>query len=142
MSIVQSDRITDVLAKLTEARKMTAEIQAHWRPEYERRKLEVNNANWHRWRVDKPETYKAGYHATYVRRRTQSELTDVTAATIREIRHTTKQCHYCATPLVYETVTIDHVIPLSKGGAHMRGNLVGCCQPCNSRKAGKLNWKP
>lgn len=136
------DRIANILEKLEEARKRTTEIQAHWRPEAERHKREVNNANWHRWRVDKPETYKAGYHATYVRRRTQSELTDVTAATVREIRHTTKQCHYCARPLTYETVTIDHVMPLSKGGLHMRSNLAGCCCLCNSRKAAKLNWKP
>jgi 5-methylcytosine-specific restriction endonuclease McrA len=39
-------------------------------------------------------------------------------------------CFYCGSP----GGEIDHVIPLSKGGRHSIGNLVGCCRTCNSSK--------
>jgi hypothetical protein len=32
------------------------------------------------------------------------------------------------------TPTLDHVIPLSKGGADSRDNVVAACEPCNVRK--------
>ena len=34
--------------------------------------------------------------------------------------------------------TLDHVTPLSKGGAHVIENLVPACRPCNSSKGDKL----
>jgi len=37
-------------------------------------------------------------------------------------------------------VTIDHMIPLSKGGSHTRDNLITLCHQCNSEKNDKT-WK-
>lgn len=34
-------------------------------------------------------------------------------------------------------LTMDHVIPLSRGGAHVAGNIQPLCQPCNSSKNAK-----
>ncbi|WP_203620386.1 HNH endonuclease [Streptomyces sp. SID8499] len=34
--------------------------------------------------------------------------------------------------------TVDHVIPLSRGGQHAEGNLVPACKSCNSSKGDKL----
>lgn len=31
-------------------------------------------------------------------------------------------------------LSVDHVVPISRGGAHTMANLKICCQPCNSRK--------
>lgn len=45
-------------------------------------------------------------------------------------RHQHK-CHYCKQRRV---LTIDHVIPVSKGGRHIAGNIVPACRSCNSRK--------
>lgn len=43
--------------------------------------------------------------------------------------------HACAYCLRTDAkLTIDHVIPLSRGGAHTQENIVPACQPCNSRK--------
>jgi hypothetical protein len=41
------------------------------------------------------------------------------------------QCVYCGTK---ETLTLDHVIPYSKGGSDEPENLSTCCQSCNSKK--------
>ncbi|MEM9897481.1 MAG: HNH endonuclease [Bacteroidota bacterium] len=41
-------------------------------------------------------------------------------------------CQYCGTT---KNLTIDHVIPRSKGGQSTWNNLVTACQKCNSRKS-------
>jgi 5-methylcytosine-specific restriction endonuclease McrA len=39
-------------------------------------------------------------------------------------------CSYCGGP----GGTLDHIAPVSAGGTNDEANLVGACQPCNSRK--------
>jgi hypothetical protein len=41
-------------------------------------------------------------------------------------------CHYCGTWLAS---TVDHVVPVSRGGTNARENLVSSCLVCNSGKA-------
>ncbi len=43
------------------------------------------------------------------------------------------KCVYCGSP----ANTLDHVVPLSRGGDSEMGNLVPCCISCNSRKKAK-----
>lgn len=43
-------------------------------------------------------------------------------------------CPYCGCP--YPT-TVDHDIPVSRGGTSDRANLVPCCWPCNHRKGAR-----
>jgi 5-methylcytosine-specific restriction endonuclease McrA len=38
------------------------------------------------------------------------------------------------------TATLDHVIPLSKGGPNKRENIVLACGKCNRDKGDKLNY--
>lgn len=45
------------------------------------------------------------------------------------------RCHYCRTALTEETSTIDHRIPLARGGSNLPDNLVLACVPCNRDKA-------
>ena len=47
------------------------------------------------------------------------------------------KCRYCGCELVPETLTIDHMIPLIRGGTDWPANLVPACKPCNSRKQTK-----
>ena len=44
------------------------------------------------------------------------------------------QCQYCAKTLPIRDLTIDHVIPSSRGGGDSWENLVTACRPCNLRK--------
>ena len=46
------------------------------------------------------------------------------------------RCHYCQQ--VKQRLTMDHVIPLSKGGHHMASNIVPACRTCNSRKGNRV----
>jgi 5-methylcytosine-specific restriction endonuclease McrA len=43
-------------------------------------------------------------------------------------------CQYCGAQPGRKDLTIDHVIPRSRGGKTMWENLVTACQACNSRK--------
>lgn len=46
------------------------------------------------------------------------------------------QCVYCGQHIFSDRnpLTVDHIVPLSKGGSSDRTNLVPCCFKCNKRK--------
>ena len=43
-------------------------------------------------------------------------------------------CHYCGKHVGAGELTMDHVIPVARGGKSTRGNCVPCCKDCNNRK--------
>ena len=45
-------------------------------------------------------------------------------------------CQYCGG--VRGTLTLDHVVPRSRGGSSTWDNIVTCCAPCNRRKGDRL----
>ncbi|MDQ7029434.1 MAG: HNH endonuclease [Ardenticatenia bacterium] len=47
-------------------------------------------------------------------------------------------CQYCGRRPGKEHLTIDHVVPRSRGGEHSWENLVAACAPCNRRKGNRL----
>jgi 5-methylcytosine-specific restriction endonuclease McrA len=47
-------------------------------------------------------------------------------------------CHYCGRRVGFKNLTMDHVIPLSRGGRSTKGNLVPCCKKCNTAKKSDL----
>ena len=47
-------------------------------------------------------------------------------------------CYYCTKPLSFDTVTIDHFIPLGRGGAHEEWNFRPSCSECNRVKGTKI----
>jgi 5-methylcytosine-specific restriction endonuclease McrA len=45
-------------------------------------------------------------------------------------------CQYCGRHTMH--LTVDHVLPRHRGGAHVWENLVAACPPCNRNKGGRL----
>ena len=43
-------------------------------------------------------------------------------------------CHHCGGFFVSDTLTMDHIVPIARGGKSTRGNLVPACKSCNSNK--------
>ena len=50
----------------------------------------------------------------------------------------TLTCVYCFLEILFGNDTVDHVLPLSRGGNHKEKNLVIACRLCNSFKRDKL----
>lgn len=51
-------------------------------------------------------------------------------------------CQYCETNVSRKTATLDHVIPVSKGGKTTFENCVTSCGPCNSEKGDNHKIRP
>ena len=47
------------------------------------------------------------------------------------------RCQYCHEVFAKKYLTVDHVIPISKGGRNSWENLVTACAGCNNKKADK-----
>ena len=43
-------------------------------------------------------------------------------------------CHYCGGKFPPSELTMDHIVPLSRGGHSTKGNIVPCCKACNNGK--------
>lgn len=43
-------------------------------------------------------------------------------------------CHYCGGRFPIEDLTMDHIVPVVRGGKSTKGNVVVCCKECNNRK--------
>ena len=43
-------------------------------------------------------------------------------------------CHYCHRKVGRAVLTMDHVVPLSRGGKSSKGNIVPSCKECNNKK--------
>ena len=44
------------------------------------------------------------------------------------------KCHYCGAEGLPKDLTMDHIVPISRGGKSTRGNVVPCCKNCNNTK--------
>lgn len=78
--------------------------------------------------------------ASDARRRSSIELTQVEhVSTLRVAKRDDWTCSICKQPGVTRaTWSLDHVIPLSKGGSHTYGNIRLAHRVCNSRKNNKM----
>ena len=48
------------------------------------------------------------------------------------------RCQYCRREFPTALLTLDHVVPLSRGGATTWENVVTACKKCNNRKGNRL----
>ena len=44
------------------------------------------------------------------------------------------ECHYCHRKVAPQELTMDHIVPVARGGKSVRGNVAPTCKACNSRK--------
>ena len=43
-------------------------------------------------------------------------------------------CHYCEKKVNAKELTMDHLVPLARGGLSVKNNLVPACKECNAKK--------
>lgn len=85
-----------------------------------------------RWQKANPEACRLNSH----RRRQKLRGNGVFLVTPKDVKRIlSKGCFYCGQTAA---LTLDHVVPVARGGVHSIGNLVAACKPCNSSKNDKF----
>lgn len=75
------------------------------------------------------------------RRRARTENNGIFFITSQEkLKLYNSSCFYCGSK---ESIQIDHVIPIARGGRHSIGNLVAACARCNNQKKARyiMEWR-
>jgi 5-methylcytosine-specific restriction endonuclease McrA len=75
------------------------------------------------------------------RRRVRIRATsDVSSSDVVKLRTSRKTCPKCKQRFSDENpVTVDHIIPIAKGGTHTRDNLRVLCRSCNSSRGATID---
>lgn len=68
------------------------------------------------------------------KRRPKGSYRDIKAKLLVNIPY----CRWCGTPLFLAIATIDHEIPLSRGGADDESNLCLSCSDCNNHRGDRM----
>ena len=48
------------------------------------------------------------------------------------------RCYYCRRQVGVKALSMDHIVPLGRGGRSARSNVVPACKDCNTRKQSML----
>ena len=97
-------------------------------------------ANRKGWRLAHRRSQRAERQA-WIDRTSDNTLTE---KVLRDLRTRATHCAYCDRPLRGYHATIDHVVPLSRGGRHSIRNVLVVCVYCNSSKHNRklTEWRP
>ena len=47
-------------------------------------------------------------------------------------------CHYCGKKVSPRSLTMDHIVPIIRGGKSTKGNVAPACKECNTKKKHSL----
>jgi len=50
-------------------------------------------------------------------------------------------CHHCGGNFAPRELTMDHLVPVVRGGKSTKGNLVPSCKPCNAARRHNLPFE-
>lgn len=107
------------------------------------RQSPIWRASLKRWQEKNPNKVRAYNHRERARRRGAKKTGLVVPAEIFD--RDGWRCQFCRCKVKKPTsrgglkeATIDHIIPLSRGGSHTEANVQAACRMCNSKKNNKL----
>jgi 5-methylcytosine-specific restriction endonuclease McrA len=84
------------------------------------------------------EKMNEGFVISAAKRRAQMEKSGGDGVTLKQWRQTKEEynnlCAYCNQK---KPLSMDHIVPVSKGGIHDVSNIVPACRSCNSKKGNK-----
>ena len=109
---------------------MCNEIARAWRMA----NLERSKSNQRAWRMANPERCKETTLQSQIRRRArivENGFEEIVQEDAMKLWEAYPLCPYCNKR---ESTTLDHIVPVARGGAHTLANLVPCCKSCNSSK--------
>lgn len=74
-------------------------------------------------------------------RRERAKARELRASQWWKRRCSTGVCHYCAKPVGAKALTMDHLVPIVRGGRSTKGNVVPACRDCNNAKKHRLPFE-
>lgn len=101
------------------------------------RKREVYRGIWRRYRAKPHGKLRSAYHGA-TRRLRKGKSGKITKPELLAL-WATSTCSLCGLPVKDEEKTIDHIIPLSRGGTNECSNLQIAHSSCNKRKGNRLH---
>ena len=77
-------------------------------------------------------------------RRERARARELRATQWWKRRRSAGVCHYCGKQVGAAALTMDHLVPIVRGGRSVRGNVVPACRDCNAAKRHRLayQWEP
>ena len=49
-----------------------------------------------------------------------------------------RKCYYCEREVLPQELTMDHIVPIIRGGKSAKNNIVPACKECNNKKKHSL----
>lgn len=123
---------------------MKAYYQQHSEREKEQKRLYYVRNRRHvlerveRYRQEHPTVSASVRHRRRARKRAADIDGTLTPATVERLYRAARRCPDCRRRLTPRNRSLDHIYPLSLGGAHSILNVRVICRRCNSRKHARL----
>ncbi len=67
-------------------------------------------------------------------RREKAKAREIRASQWWKRKRSSGLCYYCGRKFKSAELTMDHLIPITRGGKSAQGNLVPACKECNNKK--------
>lgn len=93
------------------------------------------------WRLSHREYYRAhSIQREHIRRclYNGTQVENIRPYLIELKSSTVRKCYWCDKTIAGATVTTEHFIPITRGGAHVIRNIVPACWGCNTSRGNKL----
>ena len=74
-------------------------------------------------------------------RRERQKARELRASQWWKRKRATGICHHCGQKFLPKELTMDHLIPVIRGGKSTRGNLVPACKKCNADRKYRLPFE-
>jgi len=69
-----------------------------------------------------------------IQKRERQKARDLRSSQWWKRRRSQGICYYCNNRFPPKELTMDHLVPIARGGRSVKSNVVPCCKECNTKK--------
>lgn len=128
--------------KIHQSQKLTPEQNRERNRRWREKHRDYDRERKRRWAKENPEKNAANAR-NYEARKLAAEGTHTASDIDAQLKRQNSRCYFCgckltSIPHLPNSQTVDHIVPLSRGGSNSPDNLVLACAHCNFSKHDKL----